>query len=80
MPVLLRWMGAILVVLPCVAMAQSTLAVTPGDILWENSRQRPGTQFAVIEGYPARQGTFILLAKYPANYEVTPHYHGATGP
>ena len=75
---LLRWIGASLLVLPGLALSQSPLLVTPGEVVWQDSRSRPGMKLAILEGDPSRQGTFVLLAKIPANYEVAPHYHPAT--
>ena len=74
----LRWFCATLLILPGVASSQSTLLMPPSEVVWQDSRSRPGTKLAILEGDPARQGTFVALAKFPPNYEVAPHYHGAT--
>ena len=78
MPKFLRCFAATLLVLPGVAIAQNMLLVAPGEVVWQDSRSRPGMKLAILEGDPTRQGTFVMLAKIPANYEVAPHYHPAT--
>lgn len=75
---LMPWLGAILLLLPALAKSQNTLLIAPADVNWQDSRARPGTKFAILEGDPSKQGVFVALAKYPANYVAEPHYHGAT--
>jgi quercetin dioxygenase-like cupin family protein len=72
------WLGAMLLLAPGIALSQSTLLVAPADVSWQDSRARPGTKVAILEGDPTRQGIFVTLAKFPANYDAPPHYHGAT--
>lgn len=74
----MRWAGAAVFLLPAFAMSQNPLLIAPGDVNWQDSRARPGTKVAILEGDPSRQGVFVSLARFPANYEVEPHYHGAT--
>jgi len=74
----LSLMAATILLLPAAAMSQSTLLVSPSEVPWVESRSRPGSKHAVLEGNPSMPGTFMLLAKLPANYEVAPHYHAAT--
>lgn len=75
---LMPWLGAVLLLFPGFAMPQNPLLIAPGDVTWQDSRARPGIKVAILEGDPSRQGVFVSLAKFPANYEAEPHYHGAT--
>lgn len=34
-----------------------------------------GAQMAVLHGDPTKAGTFVVRLKFPANYQVAPHYH-----
>jgi hypothetical protein len=34
-----------------------------------------GAKLAVISGDPAKDGDFVVRAKFPANYTVSPHHH-----
>lgn len=34
-----------------------------------------GVQIAVLLGSPAEEGPFVIRLKFPANYEIPPHYH-----
>jgi quercetin dioxygenase-like cupin family protein len=71
-------MAATILLLPAAAMSQSTLLITPSEVPWVESRSRPGSKIAILEGNPSTPGTFMALAKFPANYEVAPHYHSST--
>ena len=71
-------MAAAILLLPGAAMSQSTLLVAPGEVTWAESRTRPGSKIAILEGNPSMPGTFMALARLPANYEVAPHYHPST--
>ena len=35
----------------------------------------PGAEIAVLEGNPAAKGPVTLRLKFPANYDVPPHWH-----
>ena len=78
MQILVGLVGATLLLIPGIANSQSPLLISPGDVHWVDSRARPGTKVAVLEGDPARQGIFVTLAKFPPNYVAEPHFHGAT--
>jgi quercetin dioxygenase-like cupin family protein len=73
-----RLMAATILLLPGAAMSQNTLLMTPSEVPWVDSRARPGSKVAILEGNPSMPGTFIALTKFPANYEVAPHYHAST--
>lgn len=34
-----------------------------------------GAQLAVLFGSPAKQGPFVIRLKFPADYEIAPHWH-----
>jgi quercetin dioxygenase-like cupin family protein len=34
-----------------------------------------GAKMAVVSGDPAKDGPFVIRAKFPANYTVPPHHH-----
>lgn len=34
-----------------------------------------GAKMAVVSGDPAKDGPFVIRAKFPANYAVPPHHH-----
>lgn len=34
-----------------------------------------GSTFAVVSGDPSKTGTFVIRAKFPADYAVPPHWH-----
>lgn len=72
------WLAAVLLSLPGFAMSQNPLLIAPTDVAWQDSRARPGVKVAILEGDASRQGVFVALAKFPANYIAEPHYHGAT--
>ena len=35
----------------------------------------PGAEIAVLLGSPAENGPFVIRLKFPADYEVPPHFH-----
>ena len=35
----------------------------------------PGAEIAVLLGSPAEEGPFVIRLKFPADYEVPPHFH-----
>ncbi len=71
-------MAVTILLLPAAAMSQSTLLMSPSEVPWSESRSRPGSKLAIVEGNPSMPGTFMALARFPANYEVAPHYHAST--
>lgn len=50
---------------------------TPKDIQWINGPDSlpKGSQVAVLEGDPSKEGPFTLRLKMPANYRIPPHWH-----
>jgi hypothetical protein len=71
-------MAVTILLLPAAAMSQSVLLVAPNEVTWVDLRGRPGAKIALLEGNFSTPGTIMLLARFPANYEVAPHYHPST--
>src|SRR5262249_39747097 len=54
------------------------LMVTPADLKWADVPSLPpGAKIAVIEGPLNEAKPFTARLRFPANYQVPPHYHGA---
>jgi len=53
---------------------------TPKDIKWQKAPDSlpKGAEIAVLEGDPAASGPFTIRLKFPANYQVLPHWHPGT--
>lgn len=54
--------------------------ITPDEMKWSagpNSLPK-GSEVAVLEGDPAKAGSFTLRLKFPANYRIPPHWHPVT--
>ena len=51
--------------------------VKPGDIKWGPPPPSlpPGAQIAVMDGDPAKPGTFAIRLKFPDGYQIAPHWH-----
>ena len=49
----------------------------PADIKWQDAPASlpPGAKLAVLEGNPAKEGTFVMRLKLPDGYRVPPHTH-----
>ena len=51
----------------------------PDAIKWVASPRLPkGAQVAVIHGNPAKEGHYIILAKFPDGFAVPAHWHSQT--
>lgn len=53
------------------------IVVDASAIAWEAGPPSlpAGAEFAVLEGHPAQPGPLTLRLRFPANYEVPPHWH-----
>jgi hypothetical protein len=57
---------------------QSTHVLVPADkVQWGPAPPvfPAGAQIAVLEGNPAEKGPITLRLKFPANYNIAPHWH-----
>jgi hypothetical protein len=70
--------GLTLVVAP--AAAQSHVLVPADAVQWAPAPPvlPPGAQISVLEGNPSERGTVTMRLKFPANYDVPPHWHSMT--
>jgi quercetin dioxygenase-like cupin family protein len=52
----------------------------PAEIQWKDGPPslRKGVQMAVLEGDPSKPGTFTIRFRFPAGFEVMPHFHTQT--
>ena len=63
------------------AFAQSTHILVPADkVQWGPAPPAlpAGAQISVLEGNPSEQGAVTLRLRFPANYNVPPHWHSMT--
>ena len=53
------------------------LIVTPEDIKWVDGPPSlpPGAKMVVLEGDPAKDGSFVMRVKLPDGFRVMPHTH-----
>ena len=53
--------------------------ITPDQLKWGDAPPSlpKGAKLAVLHGDPAKQETFVLRLKVPANYRIAPHTHPA---
>ena len=53
------------------------VVLTPDQLKWGPAPAGlpPGSQMAVLDGDPGKEGLFTLRAKLPAGYKVPPHWH-----
>ena len=71
-------------VLTCTAspiIAEATHILVPADqVKWGPAPPAlpPGAQISVLEGNPAARGPVTLRLKFPANYNIPPHWHSMT--
>lgn len=51
--------------------------VTSGDLKWGPAPPSlpAGAEAAVVDGDPTKPGPFVMRAKFPAGYRVSPHWH-----
>jgi quercetin dioxygenase-like cupin family protein len=73
--------AALLALMPAVAAAQTHgdhLLVAPTDLKWADVPSLPpGAKIAVIEGPMNEAKPFMMRLRFPANYQIPAHYHGA---
>jgi quercetin dioxygenase-like cupin family protein len=73
--------AAFLALMPTVAAAQAHgdhLMVAPSDLKWADVPSLPpGAKIAVIEGPMNETKPFMMRLRFPANYQIPAHYHGA---
>jgi mannose-6-phosphate isomerase-like protein (cupin superfamily) len=70
---------ACLVVAPVWAQHGSHSIVTSNDLTWQDvAALPPGAKIAVIEGKMNEAGPITARLKFPANYEISAHYHPVT--
>jgi quercetin dioxygenase-like cupin family protein len=57
--------------------APSHTGMLPAEIKWGPAPPSlpPGAQAAVLAGDPAKEGVFVIRAKFPSGYKVPPHWH-----
>src|SRR4249919_411855 len=63
------------------AVAQSSHVLVPADkVQWGPAPPAlpPGAQISVLEGNPGEKGPITLRLKFPANYNIPPHWHSMT--
>ncbi|PWT82818.1 MAG: hypothetical protein C5B57_08035 [Blastocatellia bacterium] len=60
--------------------AQSTHVLVPADkVQWGPAPALPaGAQIAVLEGNPSEKGSVTLRLRFPADYNIPPHWHSMT--
>jgi anti-sigma factor ChrR (cupin superfamily) len=53
------------------------VAIAPGDIKWGPAPATlpAGAQMAVLDGDPSKPVPFVIRAKFPDGYRVSPHWH-----
>jgi hypothetical protein len=58
-------------------MAEEPTVMTSKGLKWMAAPPAlpPGSQVAVLQGDPTKEGPFTLRAKLPAGYKVPPHWH-----
>ena len=51
--------------------------IAASDVKWEEAPPGvpPGSKMAVLDGDPAKEGSFTVRLKAPAGYKVMPHTH-----
>jgi hypothetical protein len=63
------------------AFAQDPHVIVPADkVQWGPAPPAlpPGAEISVLEGDPAQKGTVTLRLRFPANYNIPPHWHSMT--
>jgi quercetin dioxygenase-like cupin family protein len=57
----------------------SHIVIAPSDMNWVDAPPAlpPGAKVAVLEGDPTKPGPFTMRIKFPAGYEILPHWHPA---
>jgi hypothetical protein len=55
------------------------ILLRPGDLKWQDGPPSlpKGSKFAIVAGDPSKDGSFVMRLKFPADYKIMPHSHGA---
>ncbi|CAN5450699.1 cupin domain-containing protein [soil metagenome] len=55
------------------------ILVLPDALEWQSGPGSlpPGAEFILLEGNPSEEGPLTLRLRFPAGYEIPPHYHPA---
>lgn len=63
--------------LPAWAAEEHHTVVPAEDVTWSSGPPTlpSGAQVAVLFGSPAEEGPFVIRLKFPAGYDVPPHWH-----
>jgi hypothetical protein len=73
--------AALLTLMPAAGAAQGHgdhLMVVPSDLKWGDVPSLPpGAKIVVIEGPLSEAKPFTMRLRFPANYQIPAHYHGA---
>ena len=81
MTTLVAVVAAFLALMPAVGAAQGHgdhVLVAPTDLKWADVPSLPpGAKIAVIEGPMNEAKPFMMRLRFPANYQIPAHYHGA---
>ena len=53
------------------------IILEPGEVEWKNGPAsfEAGSQFAVLEGDPSKEGYFNMRLKLPDGFRIAPHWH-----
>lgn len=76
-----RFAGIALAIAIVPALAQSAHVLVPADkVVWGPAPPvlPAGAQISVLEGDPHEKGPVTLRLKFPANYNIPPHWHSMT--
>jgi quercetin dioxygenase-like cupin family protein len=65
------------VALPALAQHDAHTVSTPDTLKWMEPPTLPGSQIAIVQGNPGKDGPFVYRLRFPAGYKVAPHYHKA---
>ena len=67
----------LLAALPTVASAMDQIAVQPNALKWGPAPASlpTGSQMAVVNGDPGKDGPYVVRVRLPAGYKIPPHTH-----
>ena len=67
----------LLAALPTVASAMDQIAVQPNALKWGPAPASlpTGSQMAVVNGDPGKDGPYVVRVRLPAGYKIAPHTH-----
>jgi quercetin dioxygenase-like cupin family protein len=66
-----------LLVAPAFAAEEHHTAIPADEVEWQAGPPTlpTGAELAVLHGSPAEEGPFVIRLRFPAGYEVPPHWH-----